>query len=32
MSDVGQKVPAFSLQASVGIDKGKTFQTFSDRE
>jgi len=32
MLGVGQKFPAFSLQATVSIDKGKAFQTISDED
>jgi lipoyl-dependent peroxiredoxin subunit C len=32
MLGVGHKFPAFSLQATVGIEKGKTFQTISDSD
>ena len=32
MLGVGSKFPAFSLQATVSIDKGKAFQTISDNE
>jgi alkyl hydroperoxide reductase subunit AhpC len=32
MLGVGHKFPAFSLQATVGLEKGKTFQTISDSE
>jgi lipoyl-dependent peroxiredoxin subunit C len=32
MVGVGHKFPAFSLQATVGIEKGKTFQTISDSD
>lgn len=32
MLGVGQKFPAFSLQATVSIQKGKTFQTITDQE
>jgi lipoyl-dependent peroxiredoxin subunit C len=32
MVGVGHKFPAFSLQATVGLEKGKTFQTISDSE
>jgi len=32
MLGVGHKFPAFSLQATVGLEKGKTFQTISDSD
>ena len=32
MLGVGSKFPAFSLQASIGVEKGKVFQTISDSE
>jgi lipoyl-dependent peroxiredoxin subunit C len=32
MLGVGHKFPAFSLQATVGLEKGKTFQTISDND
>lgn len=32
MLGVGQKFPAFSLQATVSIDKGRAFQTISDED
>jgi lipoyl-dependent peroxiredoxin subunit C len=32
MLGVGQRFPAFSLQATVSIDKGKAFQTISDSD
>jgi lipoyl-dependent peroxiredoxin subunit C len=32
MLGVGHKFPAFSLQATVSLEKGKTFQTITDQE
>jgi len=32
MLGVGQRFPSFSLQATVGIETGKTFQTITDRD
>jgi len=32
MLGVGHKFPAFSLQGTVGLEKGKTFQTISDSD
>ena len=32
MLGVGQKFPVFSLQATVSLDKGKTFQTIADSD
>jgi peroxiredoxin (alkyl hydroperoxide reductase subunit C) len=32
MLGVGEKFPAFSLQATVSLEKGKTFQTITDQD
>jgi lipoyl-dependent peroxiredoxin subunit C len=32
MLGVGQKFPSFSLQATVSLEKGKTFQTITDQD